>query len=182
MKVTFDVKGFKELEQALIEELPKATARSVLRRTALQAMRPIEARAKALVPKDTGLLASLITTQVVKAKRKRGSVQFERSSGVAVRVGPTFGDYRPLKNPVPYKNKGVRAGQSRTYQIGSAPGVYGWFVEYGTKNTPPQPYIRPAFDGQSDNVVKAVGNLLTTEIGKAKQRIARRAAKAAKGK
>lgn len=182
MKIKFDTTGFDELENILVNELPKATAKSVLRRAAIKAMAPVEARAKQLVPKDTGALAASITTKVVKAKRQRGSVKYERSSGVAVRTGPTMGDYRPLKTPVAYVSKGVRAGKFRDYQIGSATGIYGWFVEYGTKDTAPQPYMRPAIDGQSEKVIASVGKTLADEIKKARKRLARKAAKAAKGK
>ncbi|MFN6934936.1 MAG: HK97 gp10 family phage protein, partial [Tsuneonella sp.] len=86
---TIKLEGFRELERALAEELPKATARNVLRRTAINAMGRVEARAKQLAPVDDGRLRDSITTKAVTAKRQRGSVRYATSSGIEVQTGPT---------------------------------------------------------------------------------------------
>lgn len=149
MQLKVDLSGFRELERALAEELPKATARNVLRRTAINAMGRIEDRAKQLAPKDSGDLADSITTKTAKAARQQGSVRFARSSGVSVNTGPT----------------------------GRPEGGKGAYQEFGTVKAPAQPYMRPAVDAEGQNVINDVREELTLQIEKAKARIAKKAAK-----
>lgn len=153
MKVTFKTSGFSELEDGLVNDLPKATAKSVLRRTALRAMKRIEARAKQLAPRDQGDLAESITTKPVKAVRV-SRTRYAASSGVTVATGPT----------------GREEGGNAAWQ------------EFGTVKMLPEPYMRPAADGESDAVINDVRTELASQIDKSRKRIARKAAKAAKGK
>lgn len=153
MKLKFEAKGFKELEQALVSELPKATAKSVLRRTAINAMKHIEARAKQLAPRDEGDLAESITTKNVKAVRV-SRTRYAASKGVAVATGPT----------------GREEGGNAAWQ------------EFGTVNMAAQPFMRPAADGESKTVIDDVRTELTSQIEKARKRIASKTAKATKGK
>lgn len=148
---TFRTTGFKELERALAEELPKATARNVLRRTATKSMERVRVKMGELAPRDEGVLAGSMKTQSVKAKRQRGSVKFERSSGVEVMTGP------------------APEGKMNRSNAG--------FQEDGTVNMPPNPYARPAADSEGEAVIKEVRDTLATEIQKAAARIARKAAK-----
>lgn len=152
MKFNVDLSGFRELERALAEDLPRATAKNALRRTAHNSMKRIEDRAKQLAPADDGKLRDSITTKNAKAKRQAGSVRFERSSGVEVLTGPT----------------------------GRQEGGYGAFQEFGTVNMPANPYMRPSVDAEGQNVIDDVRDELTVQIDKAKARIARKAARAAK--
>lgn len=146
--VTFKTHGFKELERALAEELPKATAKSVLRRTAINAMSRIEARAKQLAPREAGDLADSITTKPVRAARV-SRTQFATQSGVTVATGPT----------------------------GRQEGGVGAFQEFGTVNMPANPFMRPAVDGEAHAVIDIVRDELTAQIASAKARIARKAAR-----
>lgn len=155
---TFKMTGFKELERALAEELPKATARNVLMRTAKSVMKPVESGMAERAPYDPldrdgdgRHLNETIKTQPVKAKRQRGSVKFERSSGVAVMTGPA--------------PEGKRARANAGWQ------------EDGTVDMPPNAYARPTADAEGENVVRAVRDTLATEIQKATARIKRKAAK-----
>lgn len=155
---TFRMTGFKELERALAEELPKATARNVLRRTATNAMKPIETGMAQRAPydeqdrdEDGNHLRDTMRTQPVTAKRSAGSVRFDRSTGVAVMTGPA---------PV-----GKRARANAGWQ------------EDGTKDMPANPYARPTADAEGENVINSVRDELALQIDKAKDRIAKRAAK-----
>lgn len=148
MKITVQTRGFKELERALAEDLPKATARNVLRRAATQAMGRIESRAKQLAPKDEGRLAETITTKSVRAQRV-SRTRFASSSGVSVATGPT----------------GRPEGGNAAWQ------------EFGTVNMPANPFMRPSADSESAAVIEDVRDALTVQIGKAKARIARKLAR-----
>lgn len=156
MKVTFKTKGFAELERALAEELPKATARNVLRRAGLKAMAAVESTAKNLAPKGSGDLAILIETKPVKAKRI-SRTRYARSEGVEIATGPTV-------------NRKTRRQE----------GGYAAWQEFGTVNMPANPYMRPAADAQRTAVPDEVGLELAEQIEKAKKRIARKTARAAK--
>jgi HK97 gp10 family phage protein len=146
--VSIQLRGFSELERALKDELPKATSKNILRRTALNAMKPIEERAKELAPKDDGTLAASITTKVVKAKRV-SRTKFASSDGVTVATGPT----------------GRPEGGNAAWQ------------EFGTVKQAAQPYMRPAGDYESDAALDIVRDELAAQIDKARKRIARKAAK-----
>ena len=157
-KATFRVEGFKELERALVEELPKATARNVLWRTAEGAMKRLEEREKSLAPIDPQdrdgdgrHLNETIKTERVKATRSRGSTRFSARNGVEVRTGPA---------PV-----GKRARANAGWQ------------ELGTTKMAANSYIRPAIDVEAENIIDDVRSELTIQIGKARARIARKAAK-----
>lgn len=148
MKITFKTQGFPELEKALAEELPKATAKNVLRRAGIAAMGRIESKARQRVPVDDGTLRDSIATKPVRARRI-SRTQFARSTGVEIATGPT----------------GRPAG-----------GVGAW-QEDGTVNMAANPYMRPAADEEAGAVIGDVRDELATQVGKAKTRIARRAAK-----
>jgi hypothetical protein len=155
---TFRVTGFKELEKALVEELPKATARNVLWRTAEGSMKRVENRMAELAPRDSAdrdgdgkHLNETMRTQRVRASRERGSVRFQSRNGVEVRTGPA---------PV-----GKRARANAGWQ------------EDGTRNMPAHPYARPAADSEGQKVIGDVREELATNIGKARARIARKAAR-----
>lgn len=143
------IEGFRELERALAEELPKATARNVLRRTAVNASKRIVDRAKQLAPVERGKLRDGIVTKNAKATRQAGSVKFDRSKGVEVLTGPT----------------GRPEGGNASWQ------------EYGTVHMPAHPYMRPAADAEGQAVIDEVRDELALQIDKAKARIAKKAAK-----
>lgn len=151
--------GFKELERALKEELPKATAKNALWRAAENPMKArIEKGMADRAPYDAddrdgdgNHLKDTMKTERVKATRQRGSVKFDSRNGVEVRTGPA---------PV-----GKRARANAGWQ------------EYGTVKQAANPYARPTADAEGAHVIDDVRDELTVQIEKAKARIARRAAK-----
>lgn len=151
-RITFKTQGFAELEKALAEELPKATAKAVLRRAGIAAMGRIEERARQLVPVDEGRLRDGIVSKPVRAQRI-SATRFARASGVEIATGPT----------------------------GRHGGGVGAFQEFGTVNMPANPFMRPAVDQEAEAVINDVRDELALQIGKAKTRIARKAARQAGG-
>lgn len=151
------LKGWPELEKALAEELPKATARNALTRAGMQAMEPIRTRMAELAPydpqdrdEDGNHLKDTMRSQAAKAKlaRRLGTA---RDAGVIILTGPA---------PV-----GKRARSNAGWQ------------ERGTVKMAANAYARPAIDGQSDAVIENVKKFLAEQIGKAKARIAKKALK-----
>lgn len=149
MKIKTEIKGFRELERALAEELPRATAKAVLNRTAINASKRILDRARQLAPVERGTLRDGIVSKPAKARRQRGSFKFERSSGVEILTGPT----------------GRPEGGNPSWQ------------EHGTVKMPAHPFMRPAADSEGQAVIAEVKDELTAQIEKAKDRIRKKAAR-----
>jgi HK97 gp10 family phage protein len=145
------IEGFKELDRALRDELPRATAKNASRRAMIDAMKPVEARAKQLAPvaeHEGGQLRDSITTKPVKAKRI-SRTRYASSNTIEVATGPT----------------GREEGGNAAWQ------------EFGTVKMPPKGYMRGAADAEGENTVERLRDHLTTQIEKAKARIARKAAR-----
>lgn len=165
----YKLTGFKELEEALTNELPKATAKNALKRTAFAAMKRIEERMAQLAPFDENdrdgdgrHLRETMITQMVKAKRARGSVRFAASNGVEVMTGPA-----PVGTRARITASALERGTGARYtKSGRFAGIL-----------PAQPYARPAADAEAHNVIEDVGRELKVQIEKARKRIARKAAK-----
>lgn len=149
MKVTVKTTGFKELEAALANDLPRATAKNTTRRAMINVMRSrIEARARELAPKERGQLADGIATKPAKAARA-SRTRYESSSTISVATGPT----------------GRPEGGNAAWQ------------EEGTVNMPANPYMRPAVDSEGEAVIADLRDELAAQIEKAKGRIARKLAR-----
>jgi hypothetical protein len=155
--VTVKLTGFKELERALAEELPKATARNAMTRAATEAMEPMRERMAQLAPydpddrdEDGQHLRDTMRTQTAKARQAR-AFGVDRQSGVVVMTGPA---------PV-----GRRARANAGWQ------------EYGTVKMGAKSYARVAADTEADAVIDGLGDALAKQIDKATARIARKAAR-----
>ena len=80
-RVVVSTSGFRDLERALAE-LPKATARNVLKRTLVKAGEPIAEKARELVPVDKGRLRDSIVVSA-RIKNKVGNAEYS----AAMRAG-----------------------------------------------------------------------------------------------
>ncbi len=149
MTKVFKTTGFDELERALVDELPKATAKNILKRAALAAMKPVVERAQQLVPVDKGNLRDSIKAQALTAKRV-SRTRFEASKGVTVAVSPTG-----------FKQDGF----------------YARFQEFGTVKQAANPYMRPAWDSEEGPTLDRIKSEIAVQIGKARVRIARKLAR-----
>lgn len=146
------ITGLKELQKAL-KAMPEAGKKAVLSRALSKAAKPVETHAELNAPWLTGDLAISVQTVIRDNLRNKDAV-------LAV-IGPAMTQYRQLKTPVP-----GRRGKSRTYQIGGTPGVYGYFVEFGTSDTPARPFMRPAFEGNKGQALGIIKSELTAEVSK----------------
>jgi HK97 gp10 family phage protein len=85
-KVTFKIEGLSELVDGLTNELPKATATNVQKRALLTAAEPMEADAKRMAPRRTGLLRERINVSSKLSPRQKS--QSKKESKVEIYVGP----------------------------------------------------------------------------------------------
>ena len=88
MKVTVKVEGLKQIQDAL-HDLPKATAKNIMRRVLKSRAQPIADTATKLAPVDTGYLqrSIAVSTKLSRAARK-GHKKLSKD-GVEVYVGPS---------------------------------------------------------------------------------------------
>jgi HK97 gp10 family phage protein len=126
MEVKVDVR-LNGIEEKL-EQLGPKLAKSHLRKALRDAAKIWEIEAKVRAPVDTGALRDSIQTKIRMSPRQdRGSAS----------VGPMMGTAGAVKDS------------------SQDPGVYGKFVELGLKSKqyPMQPFLRPAFDSRSQQVL-----------------------------
>lgn len=148
--VTVKVEGLSELDKAL-GQLPKATAKNVLRRVLKEAGEPIARAARDRAPRDELHLYENID---VGTKLTRRQAALHRKMFKDDRV--TAEVFVGASNPA-----GVQQ-------------------EFGNERHAPQPFMRPAWDATKRQALHIIEHLLWTEIDKAAKRQARKAAKAGK--
>ncbi len=123
--LTFE--GGKELEKAL-GTLGVKVQRKVLKSTIRDAAKPMWKTARAKVARLTGLLA--ISLGIKTIAYKRGGT-----------VASVIGARASFKGK---KAQSIREGSSRAAR--AKPSKYAHLVEFGTKHSPPQPFMRPSFN------------------------------------
>ena len=169
MSVTVSVSGLKELDQAL-GELPKATARNVLKRTLNKAAVPMVEEAKRQAPVRTGKLRDSIMASS-RIKNTVGNSEYS----AAMRAGLGKEAARSALLAARKANKGQ--GSFAEVYIGPARGGgiirYAHIVEFGSVDTAPQPYMRPAWDATKDKMLTIIKDELGNEIIKAARRVGR---------
>lgn len=135
------VKGAKELEKKLLA-LPEKVAKKHARAALRQAMKPVYDAVRAKVPVREGRLRRALRLRVDQL-RKSGFTGRVLSAMVYVTasIGP-----RPRLTDRASTVKGKLGPAKYSYQIGSMPKAYGRFVEFGTVDTAPRPFMRPAWD------------------------------------
>jgi HK97 gp10 family phage protein len=150
---TVRIEGLRDLDHALAE-LPKATAKNVLKRTLIKAAKPIDDEASRLAPHSSGKLAtSIITgTRLTRSQKGEGPVLTESGFRSAA------------KNYVEvYVGTALPRGQ---------------FMEFGTFKDAPEPFMTPAWEANKEGALQIIETTLGTEIEKAAARLARKAARA----
>lgn len=150
MSATVHLSGFQGLELALHRLPGQATQRNVLRRTARGALEPMADDASGKAPVDEGKLAFSIAVSERRTRRVPRAMRFDRRNGLEMAMGP--------------------AGGLGVLQ-------YATHVEFGTVDTPPQPYMRTAWDGGKDRALEYVKTHLWIEIHNAAKRVAAKGAR-----
>lgn len=163
---TFKLSGFRELETALLE-LSTKEAKKIGRAALRQAAKPILQEARANVPVREGRLKKALRLKVDRGTDANGNFSDARMEAEVGLGGAIAKQYR--KRLTKRKRKTAK-GKVRDYwyQIGSRPDVYGKFVEFGTSDTAPKPFMRPAWDKEGgQRAIDRVGKELGEGIEKA---------------
>lgn len=169
MSVSVKVSGLAELDRAL-GELPKATARNVLVRTLTKAAEPMAEEARRLVPVMTGRLRDSIMVSA-RVKNTVGNAEY----AAAMRAGLGKADARAALLAARKASKGQ--GSFAQVFVGPARGGgtirYAHIVEFGSVDTAPQAYMRPAWELSKFRVLDTIKAELGNQIIAAARRIGR---------
>jgi len=165
--VVLSTSGFKALDEALAE-LPKATARNVLKRTLVKAGEPIAQKARDLVPVESGDLRDSISVSA-KIKNKVGNAEFSAAMRSGLGKGAAVQALRDARRAA------AGAGSFAEMYVGpSVPdGFYGHLVEFGTSRSVAKPYMRPAWDAEQRNALDIIKSELGQQIIAAAKRLSR---------
>lgn len=186
MKV--ELEGFANLEKALAG-LPANIGKAVARRAIKEAGEQMADRQRALAPVDDGELRDSINVKV----RSRALDGLSEYGAVLQAGGSKRAASQALRKAKRQaRDNGESLGNRITVTVGAA-APHAHLIEFGTKPRkhkktgkstgagPAKPFIRPAFDAGLGDAVTKIGAGLEEEIAKASARIARKAARAAKG-
>lgn len=169
MSISVSVSGFRELDAAL-GNLPKATARNVLVRTLRKAGEPIAEEARRHVPVRTGTLRDSISVSA-RVKNKIGNAEYSAAMKAGLGKQAAGAALRAARKAA----KGT--GSFAEAYVGPARGKgvirYAHIVEFGSNDTAPQPYMRPAWDAKQREALDIIKAELGNEIIKAARRVGR---------
>lgn len=144
--MSFDVRGLDALQAQLLE-LGAELGLKTLAEAARKAFKPVLDDAKSMVPVDTGELRDSLKLSVVK------SGSGDMAIAVGIRIGKGTGS----------KQARVAAAAFGEGQLNSRPPARRWhFIELGTAELAPHPFLRPALDKNASRVLEA----LKVEIAK----------------
>lgn len=166
MPITIKVEGLQELKAAL-DELPKATARNVQRRVLLNRAQPIVAAAKAKVPVRTGALRDAIRVTTTRPRGHKAA-----SSRAFAKVRGMGGSVTAARAAA--KEAGASAVEVFVGPVGRLPQA--GQQEWGNRNHPPHPYLRPAWDEGKEALQAGIKADTWAEIQKAAARRAKKLA------
>lgn len=156
MSFAIKTTGLREMQRTL-ERLPKELLKSSESAVLRAGAKPIEKAAKAKAPSRTGLLKKSIGNRVKKGK-----------DGITTaRIGPRTG----FKGKSLGKRKNKQGVMTERF---ADPNKYSHLVEFGTSHSPAKPFIRPAIDSASGEVVEAMAQGLDKHLTRTAARLARK--------
>jgi HK97 gp10 family phage protein len=165
-----ELKGFRELEKALVE-LPRATSRNVLRRALKGSAEPIAEAAREKAPYDEKREAGEHLRDSIKIESNIRNMTGLSDYGRVLRSG---GSQREAVGALRSARRGGGSEGTRvTVRIGpTAPHAH--LLEFGTVKMAPHPYMRPAWDQEGGHALETIKQNVTVEIVKAAARIKRK--------
>ena len=153
MKDGNHVKGLDDLLR-LMSEFPTRVKKNVMRGALRAGAVLIAEGARQRVPELTGQLKASI--RVDSFIRKDGTPMAVIKAGSRDTVYAIAKGGRKTKA----EYKSVNAGGKVTYHAA----YYAAWVEFGTSKAPSRPFIRPAFDGQKEAAIQAIGDYLEKRL------------------
>ncbi len=144
-----EIVGLVQIGQTL-DILPQKVEKTFIRHAVSKGAQIFKDAVKQRAPVLTGALLKSVSVKVLRPF----------SGGITELIGFAYKGIVSNKAQKPRNPaRGGRGGPST-----QDPGVYAKFVELGTFNSAPHPFVRPAFDEAKNKVVDAVGKDLMEQI------------------
>lgn len=171
MKITTTISGLKELNDALMTQLPQSVRGAPLRAAVTAAARLIATAAKKNVLVKTGVVKKHIRTMVRRSNQSAAYCQvdvgvFKGNDSTKIQVQRK----RPIYIDV--KKRGRRGGAvigsrlSTSYTKHINDPYYWRQVEFGNKHSSASPFLRPALENNRDQAVARMAERLREAIDK----------------
>ncbi len=117
------------------------------------------------------LQAAIQNTAPIRTGRLLVSIDYKKLGGERVDqgmviVGPRYFGFKAKKSKKPRNPARTQRGPSS-----QDPGVYADFIERGTFNTPPRPFMRPAFAAGAEPATQGFISALDKELDKAVRKV-----------
>lgn len=177
IKTSVRVEGFVELDKALAE-LPKATARNVLKRILLKAGQPIAEAAAANAPKDTLELSQSIAVSS-RIKNTTGNAEFAAAMraglGQAAAVTAMRNARRAAGGKGSFAEVAVGPGKAKD----KAGAIKRIVQEFGSIYVKGTAYMRRAWEAKKYQALEVIKAELGDEIIRTAKRVAKNAARRA---
>lgn len=155
--IAFQLDGDKQLAK-LFDELPKSLTDQVLRTTGKKALQPVAFAARLAVRRDDGDLAGSIEVSTRLSRRQKRL--YAKKGDVAVYAGPTY----------------PAGAHGHLVEFGSGPRYHKKTGKY-VGIMPAKPFMRPAWDGASAEVLRIMREEIWTVLRSAVRRLRKRAEK-----
>ena len=163
-KITFEFKGFKELEEVFTEiqaDFGEKDQKKILVSGVRQAMKPVLAMARMRAPVDTGALGSSLRIEARKPNTKDRRSRYYNAGQVAMALVSTApGNVLAKKK---WKNK-----KTGGKQVGIPSDARANVQEFGSYKMAAHPYMRSSLESQSQAVTDNLGNNLGLALDKYK--------------
>jgi len=169
-KVNVEFEGFEEFKQLadqIVNDFGYKDASNIMVAAARLAMRSALDTAKNNAPFDTGGLRASLQIEARKPRNKDRISKYVDKGDVAIALITTA----PGKKLAKMKYQNARTGEKTQ---GIASDARATVMEFGSANTPAQPYLRPALESSSGAVTNDLGKALGTALEKYKARQAKR--------
>lgn len=164
MGVKVSLEGLSDLTAAL-QALPTATQRNVVTRVLLEAAAPIQEAAQQLAPsRPASAPDEYYHVNGAKRLRRPGTLKVLVQEGTKL----TRNQARLVRN----------AGKHFVEVYVGTRDPIGRLQEFGTAHSPPDPFLRPAWEENKLAALETIKRRLGEEIHKAADRLARKASKA----
>jgi HK97 gp10 family phage protein len=163
-KITFEFKGFKELEEVFAEiqdDFGEKDQKKILVSGVRQAMKPVLAMARMRAPVDTGALSQSLRIEARKPSSKDRRSRYYNPGQVAISLVTT------APGNVLAKKKWLNK-KSGTKEVGIQSDARANVQEFGSYKMAAHPYMRTSLESQSQAVTDNLGNNLGLALEKYK--------------
>jgi len=166
-KITFEFKGFKELEEVFKEmqdDFGEKDQKKILVSGVRQAIKPVLQMAKMKAPVDTGALGASLRVEARKPNSRDKRSRYYNSGQVAMALVTTApGNVLAKKSFYNKKNT-----SSKIKQVGIPSDARANVQEFGSYKMAAHPYMRSSLESQSQAVTDNLGNNLGLALQKYK--------------